>query len=64
MSISNQSWFSGDYWNTGPIYIFRNVIDGGSDPQGRTDRFGDITGYFSNYAFKVGAGYLPKKLHQ
>jgi hypothetical protein len=50
--ISNQDWFIGDYWNTGPVYIFRNVIMGGSDPQGRTDVNGDV--YFSNYAFKVG----------
>lgn len=53
-SISNQDWFIGDYWNAGPVYVFRNVIDGGSDPLGRTDLNGGIEGYFSNYAFKVG----------
>ncbi|HDD24504.1 MAG TPA: DUF11 domain-containing protein [Chloroflexi bacterium] len=52
--ISNQDWFTGDYWNSGPVYIFRNVIEGGDDPQGRTAANGDIDGYFSNYAFKVG----------
>ena len=51
-SISNQDWFIGDYWNSGPVYIFRNLIVGGADPQGRTDTNGDE--YFSNYAFKVG----------
>lgn len=53
-SISNQNWFTGDHWNTGPIYIFRNVIEGGSDPQGRTDMDGGTVGYHSHYAFKVG----------
>ncbi len=52
--ISNQDWFSGDYWNTGPVYIFRNVIEGGDDPQGRTDRNGEEEGYVTAYAFKVG----------
>jgi uncharacterized repeat protein (TIGR01451 family) len=51
-SISNQDWFMGDYWNSGPVYIFRNVIAGGRDPYDRRDVNGDI--YFSNYAFKVG----------
>jgi uncharacterized repeat protein (TIGR01451 family) len=53
-SISNQDWFIGDYWNAGPVYIYRNIIEGGSDPQGRTAVNGDIEGYFSNFAFKVG----------
>jgi hypothetical protein len=52
--ISNQGWFRGDYWNTGPVYIFRNVIEGGNDPQGRTDLTGGGEGYYSHYAFKVG----------
>jgi uncharacterized repeat protein (TIGR01451 family) len=51
-SISNQDWYLGDYWNAGPVYIFRNVIDGGSDPLGRTGPSGEV--YFSNYAFKIG----------
>jgi uncharacterized repeat protein (TIGR01451 family) len=53
-SISTQDWFIGDYWNAGPVYIYRNIIEGGSDPQGRTAVNGDIEGYFSNFAFKVG----------
>jgi uncharacterized repeat protein (TIGR01451 family) len=53
-SISNQDWFTGDYWNTGPVYIFRNVVQGGFDPQGRTDVEGGIAGYYTNYGFKVG----------
>jgi len=51
-SISNQDWFLGDYWNSGPVYVFRNVIEGDGDPQGRTDTNGDT--YDSKYAFKVG----------
>lgn len=51
--ISNQDWFRGYYWNTGPIYIFRNVIAGGPDPYNRTDSTGKV--YYTGYAFKVGA---------
>jgi hypothetical protein len=51
--ISNQGWFKGDYWNAGPVYVFRNVILGGNDAQGRKDTDGDA--YFTGYAFKVGA---------
>jgi uncharacterized repeat protein (TIGR01451 family) len=50
--ISNQGWFKGDYWNAGPVYIFRNVIVEGFDPRGRTDFSGQR--YYSGYAFKVG----------
>ena len=51
--VSNQDWFQGNYWNVGPIYIFRNLIIGGNDPLGRMDTDGNV--YSSNYAFKVGS---------
>jgi parallel beta-helix repeat protein len=51
--VSTQDWFGGSYWNVGPIYIFRNLIVGGRDPQGRADTDGKV--YSSEFAFKVGA---------
>lgn len=51
--ISNQTWFRGNYWNVGPIYVFRNLIVGGRDPQGRSGSDGEV--YTSEYAFKVGS---------
>jgi hypothetical protein len=51
--ISNQGWFSGNYWNSGPVYILRNVIRGGQDPVGRADLNED--GYHTAFAFKVGS---------
>ena len=50
--ISNQGWFKGDYENAGPVYVFRNVIVGGPDPEGRGDLDGNP--YFTAFAFKVG----------
>lgn len=51
--VSTQDWFRGTFWNVGPIYIFRNLIVGGHDPQGRVDSNGKV--YSSEFAFKVGA---------
>jgi uncharacterized repeat protein (TIGR01451 family) len=60
--ISSQGWFRGDYWNAGPIYVFRNVIQGGRDPFGRSDVTGEV--YYTNYAFKVGAdNEWPGRIH-
>jgi len=52
--VSTQDGFMGDYWNTGPVYFFRNVIQGGYDPMGRTPISGDISGYYTDYGYKVG----------
>jgi hypothetical protein len=53
--ISNQDWFSGTYDNSGPVYIFRNEIQGGNDPLDREDYNGDT--YSTAYAFKVGSDF-------
>src|SRR4030042_6209977 len=50
--ISTQDWFGGTFWNAGPVYIFRNLIVGGRDPQERVDSKGNV--YSTQYAFKVG----------
>ncbi len=43
-------------WEDGPTYIYRNVIVGGDDPEGRIASHGDDRqqGYATDYAFKVG----------
>ena len=51
--ISNQDWFRGAYTTPGPIYVFRNLIIGGRDPQWRVDTDGQV--YSSEFAFKVGS---------
>ena len=51
--ISNQDWFTGVYYESGPVYIFRNVIIGGNDPGERENSLGEI--YHTAYAFKVGS---------
>jgi uncharacterized repeat protein (TIGR01451 family) len=58
--ISNQGWFEDGDRESGPVYIFRNVIIGGVDPESRTpvgssDPYEE--GYYTHYAFKVGADY-------
>ena len=53
VGVSNQDWFRGAYTNPGPIYVFRNLIIGGRDPQGRVDTDGQV--YSSEFAFKVGS---------
>ncbi len=53
--ISNQDWFTGAPDYSGPVYIFRNVIEGGNDPQDRYDLDGEI--YSTAYAFKVGSDF-------
>ena len=54
--ISNQDWSRSTYTGTtGPVYIFRNVLTGGKDPQGRSDHTGGTEGYDTWYAFKVGS---------
>ncbi len=52
-SISLQHWQNG---RSGPVYIFRNLIVGGDDPEGRTDDLGGIKGYNGSSAFKLGSG--------
>lgn len=54
--LSMQSWNNPD---AGPVYIFRNVIKGGNDPQGRTDHLGGNQGYATDTAFKVGSDVTP-----
>ena len=55
-SFSVQDWNGSSY---GPVYLFRNVIDGGDDPQGRKDDLGGVTGYDGKRAFKVGSDIFP-----
>lgn len=55
VGISAQNWFSGKFWNAGPVYVFRNIIEGGRDPKGRTALNGDAVGYDAGTAFKVGS---------
>lgn len=55
-SISLQDWNATSH---GPVYIFRNLIVGGSDPLGRKDDLGDGMGYDSRNAFKVGSDIPP-----
>lgn len=50
-SISLQDW---DADNPGPLYIFRNVMIGDNDPQGRRDHKGSDAGYDTYTIFKVG----------
>jgi hypothetical protein len=53
--ISVQGIFRGQLWNAGPLYFFRNLVEGGRDPQGRTDRLGGALGYDGYLGFKVGS---------
>src|SRR5690606_15826800 len=52
--LSAQDWLKGQYWNAGPAYFCRNVIEAGSDPRNRSARNGTFDGYDTHGAIRVG----------
>ncbi|MBD3268423.1 hypothetical protein GF373_17285, partial [bacterium] len=56
VGISLQDWNESHH---GPVYVFRNVLIGGDDPEGRTDHKGGLGGYATYTAFKVGSDTSP-----
>jgi hypothetical protein len=56
VGISFQDWNDKGH---GPVYVFRNVIVGGEDPEGRIDHTGGNGGYDTYTAFKVGSDLDP-----